>query len=85
MPLTNAQYDSIMRDYSRTRAAHQQEAEKTRARIIAACPGLDGLLKDIQADSADTGHGFQFLQTQGPIGDRIDHALILAYRDKCPA
>ena len=52
MPLTNAQYDSIMRDYSRTRAAHQQEAEKTRARIIAACPGLDGLLKDIQADSA---------------------------------
>ena len=72
MPLTNSQYDAIMRDYSRTRIAHQQEAEKRRAFILAACPGLDGLLRDIQTESARLAK----LRLQGsPEADALEERL----------
>ena len=53
MPLTNSQYDSIMRGYSRTRMANLREADLRRERICSVCPGLEDLLKNIQAGSAE--------------------------------
>ena len=52
MPLTNSQYELIMRDYSRTRMANAAAAEAKRAEIFARCPGLSDLIREIQADSA---------------------------------